>query len=244
MRSTPATDDLTRAAPATAFDLVVFDLDGTLVDSRADLAAAANRTLTAYELTSLAADDITAMVGEGARVLVERAFAAAGRTPAPPDALDRFLAFYADALVVETTVYDGVEAMLARLGAHCRLALLTNKPGPHTRGTLALLGLDEIFDPVIGGGDGWPHKPAPDALSTIVGRAGTTPARTLMVGDSWVDVATARAAGTQAALAGYGFGAGRIPPDFPLDDVIRIAAPLDLVRHVLPAIGAGGGARP
>lgn len=244
MRSTPATESQRSAATA-AFDLVVFDLDGTLIDSRADLAAAANRMLAHYGRPPLPADAITSMVGEGSRLLVERACAAAGLDTAPSDALERFLAAYAGALVVHTTFYDGVGTTLARLRRHCRLALLTNKPGTHTRATLALLGISDVFDPVVGGGDGWPHKPAPDALVAIVARAGATPARTLMVGDSWVDVATARAAGCRAALARYGFGAAGVPPEFPLDGVVPIAAPGDLLSLVLPAAGpAGFGARP
>lgn len=222
-------------APRAAFDLVVFDLDGTLIDSRADLAAAANRMLAGYGSRPLSTEAVSGMVGEGARLLVERAATAAGLDPVPADALDRFLAAYAEALVVDTTLYEGVTEMLAHLAPHCRLALLTNKPGTHTRATLALLGLADAFATVVGGGDGWPNKPAPDALCFLIDQAGVPPGRTLMVGDSWVDMATARAARCHAALAQYGFGRARLPHDLALDDVLTIASPLELVAHVLPS---------
>lgn len=218
-----------------AFDLVVFDLDGTLIDSRADLAAAANRMLAGYGCPPLSTEAVSGMVGEGARLLVERAVTAAGLAPVPTDALDRFLAAYAEALVVDTTLYEGVTEMLAHLAPHCRLALLTNKPGPHTRATLTLLELAHAFATVVGGGDGWPNKPAPGALCFLIDQAGVTPDRTLMVGDSWVDIATARAARCHAALAQYGFGAARLPRDLALDDVLKIRAPLELVAHVVPS---------
>jgi phosphoglycolate phosphatase len=186
--------------------LVVFDLDGTLVDSHHDLADATNALLSELGAAPLSDDAVTRMVGEGAAVLVKRALAAAGRDPELPGALDRFLAHYEERLLATTRPYPGmIEAIQALRPSH-RLAVLTNKPGHATRRVLEGLDLLDWFDDVIGGDSEYGRKPDPSGLLVLIARAGTTPASTLMVGDSPVDLATARRAGTAICLARYGFG--------------------------------------
>jgi Predicted phosphatases len=127
-----------------SFQLIVFDLDGTLIDSRRDLADAANAVLTACGGAPLPEDQIGRMVGDGAATLVARAFAAAA-IPAPPDALARFLAVYERHLLDHTRPYDGILDVLAHLARRAQLALLTNKPLASTREILRGLDLDSFF---------------------------------------------------------------------------------------------------
>lgn len=187
--------------------LFVFDLDGTLVDSRRDLAESANELLAAYDAPPLSLEAVTGMVGEGARVLVERVFAAAGGHPAvPPGALDRFLEIYERHLVVHTRLYVGVVEALDVLSDRASLAVLTNKPGAHTRLLLEALGIASRFQWVLGGDSPFPRKPDPSSLRHLMHAAGTTTTTTVMVGDSMVDIETARQAPTRMCLALYGFG--------------------------------------
>jgi phosphoglycolate phosphatase len=187
--------------------LVVFDLDGTLIDSRRDLADATNALIEEYGGTPLNVDAVTAMVGEGAAVLVRRALAAAGLRHIPPGALDRFLAHYQERLTVHTRPYPGVPEALAALREQQRtLALLTNKPRRATVRILELLDLSSWFSDVVGGDTAAGRKPDPAGLLQIVGRAGATPASTVLVGDSRIDVQTARRGGVRICLARYGFG--------------------------------------
>jgi phosphoglycolate phosphatase len=209
--------------------LVVFDLDGTLVDSRRDLADAANAVLASCGARPLSEEAVGRMVGEGAATLVTRAFAAAGVAP-PPDALDRFLSAYGRVLLVHTRPYPGVPALLARLAAQRPLAVLTNKPLGQTRDLLAGLDLARHFDAdaVLGGDGPLPRKPAPDGLLHICARAGVPPSSALLVGDSAIDLRTARAAAAPACLARYGFGAERLGEEAG-DARYTIDAPLDLL---------------
>jgi phosphoglycolate phosphatase len=185
----------------------VFDLDGTLVDSLGDLAAAMNILLTEMEIPALGEAAIGAMVGDGAAMLVTRAFAASGR-PAPAGALDRFLAIYDQGLLIRTRPYPDIPQVLATLAGTRPLAVLTNKPRAATRRILDGLGLSSHFDPAaIVGGDGpLPRKPDPSGLRQLADRVGVALDQTVLVGDSRVDQRTARAAGTGLCVARYGFG--------------------------------------
>jgi phosphoglycolate phosphatase len=186
--------------------LVVFDLDGTLVDSHRDLAEATNALLTELGAAPLAHEVVTSMVGEGAAVLVRRALERAGLDPGTPNALERFLVHY-DARLLETTrPYPGMLETLTALRPGYRLAVLTNKPGRPTLRILQGLGMEKLFSDVTGGDSPHGRKPDPAGLLDLVARAGVTPAETLLVGDSPVDLATARRAGTRICLARYGFG--------------------------------------
>jgi len=187
--------------------LVVFDLDGTLIDSSRDLADATNAVIQEYGGTPLGIDEITSYVGEGAAVLVRRALRAAGLAHLPADALDRFLAQYEERLTVHTRPYPGIpEALDALAGRGCTLAVLTNKPERPTRRILEELALDAKFTDVVGGDTSAGRKPDPTGLLRIIERAGTTPAASVLVGDSPIDYRTARNAGTRICLARYGYG--------------------------------------
>src|SRR6202040_2427857 len=127
-----------------SFRLFVFDLDGTLVDSERDIADAANLLLESCGARPLPASVVARMIGEGAALLVSRAFEAAGAAP-PPDALDRFLAIYDQRLLEPTRPYPGISDVLERLGQRASLAVLTNKPLAATRRILAGLDLARHF---------------------------------------------------------------------------------------------------
>jgi phosphoglycolate phosphatase len=187
--------------------LIVFDLDGTLVDSLRDLAESANALLAANGAASLSIDAIGRMVGDGTATLVARAFAASGR-PAPPDAVEKFLAIYNSRLLTWTRAYDGIDAALASLAERATLAVLTNKQLEPTRQILEGLGLAAYFAPdrVCGGDGPLPRKPDPSALMQLSAHAGVAIDRTVLVGDSLVDWRTAHAAGATICLARYGFG--------------------------------------
>ena len=185
--------------------LVVFDLDGTLVDSSQDLAAATNALLADLGAAALSRDVVVSLVGEGAAVLVRRALERAGLDPDTPDALERFLR--------TTTPGCSTRRVRTRDGRHGdRHSRQTSRRRPHeqTRAPdlqiLKGLGMDGLFSDVIGGDSAHGRKPDPAGLLDLVARAGVTPAETLLVGDSPVDLATARRAGTHICLARYGFG--------------------------------------
>ena len=213
------------------FRLIVFDLDGTLIDSRRDIADAANRLLESCGAPALPEDRIGRMVGDGAATLVARAFEASGR-PRPPDALERFLELYHERLLVHTAAYPGMIDVLDRLQQRAALAVLTNKPLGATRAILHGLDLARFFlDAAVVGGDGpFPRKPDPAGLQHIQTNARVDAARTLLVGDSLIDFRTARAAATPICLARYGFGFEGFPTELiePGDRII--AAPNDLLR--------------
>src|SRR4029079_15730216 len=140
---------------------VVFDLDGTLVDSRRDLASARNVLRGRLGFPPLEISAVEAMVGEGARVLVRRALPLEIDGAAFDHALDELLALYFDGCLDATAAYPGVAEVLAALAPRCRLAILTNKPERHSRRILAALGLARFF-PLVVGGDTLPvRKPDP-----------------------------------------------------------------------------------
>jgi phosphoglycolate phosphatase len=187
--------------------LVVFDLDGTLVDSRRDLADAANALIEERGGSPLPVEDVAGMVGEGAAVLVRRAVAAAGvAAPDLDSALSRFLDLYDERLLVHTRLYDGTSETLDALGGRLPLAVLTNKPQRHTDRLLDGLGIAGHFRWVIGGDTAHGRKPNPSGLNYLIRAADASPAATVMVGDSAIDLRTARAAGTPVCLVTYGFG--------------------------------------
>jgi phosphoglycolate phosphatase len=187
--------------------LFVFDLDGTLIDSRRDIADAANLLLRECGAAPLPEDRIGRMVGDGAATLVTRAFAASG-VERPPDALERFVAIYGRGLLNHTRAYDGIPEALEALSARASLAVLTNKPLAPTRRILEGLDLARFFeaDAVIGGDGPFPRKPDPAGLRHLAARVATAHDDTLLVGDSIIDWRTARAASASICLARYGFG--------------------------------------
>lgn len=192
--------------------LIVFDLDGTLIDSRRDLAESANALLTACGGRPLAEEAVGRLVGDGAATLVARAFASVGVSQ-PADALERFLRIYDARLLRWTRPYPGVVDALDDLSAQATLAVLTNKPIDATREILDGLKLARFFPAeYVRGGDGpHPRKPDPSGLRQLAADAGARTGDTFLVGDSVVDWRTARAAGTGICLVRYGFGFADVP---------------------------------
>jgi phosphoglycolate phosphatase len=213
--------------------LAVFDLDGTLVDSRADLVASANDMLASFGAPPLRDDAIAGFVGDGARMLVARSIQAAG-VPAGDlgVALERFLEIYNGRLLETTKPYDGIPALIddaVDLGV--RLGVITNKPEAPSLKILDHFNLSMAFCWVIGGDGKFPRKPDPASLNWIVADAGADPARTLYIGDSQIDTDTARAAGTKFCLAQYGFGQVRGTIDLRPGEFSASSA-----REILPVI--------
>lgn len=181
--------------------LAIFDLDGTLVDSLDDLHAAVTHALRTVGLPPRSREEVRGYVGEGARVLLERSVAPRA------DLLDRALAawwaYYEEHCLDATRPYPGVEELLA--GARRVLAVHTNKPGALAREILGGLGLLPRFVAVTGG-DEAPRKPDPAGVRAILARVGAAPSDAVLVGDSRVDAATARAAGIPFVAVTWGFG--------------------------------------
>lgn len=190
---------------------VVFDLDGTLVDSRRDLARSANLLLQIHGAPSLDENVVTGMVGEGARLLVERVLAASGVEADLDEAVARFLGIYDRHLLDSTRPYPGVTEAVGALAGRAALGVLTNKPQRPAEVILGHFDLARHLGQIVGGGGPWPRKPAPDALVAMMTRARVSAGETLFVGDSWIDLETGRAAGVQVCLVRYGFGFPRIP---------------------------------
>ena len=214
------------------FHLIVFDLDGTLVDSRQDIADAANATLVAFGARPLSEESIGRMVGDGAPTLIARAFAAAG--VAPRDALDRYLSIYDDGLLNHTRPYAGILEVLDELSSRAALAVLTNKSIAATRRILTGLDLSRYFRPdcVVGGDGPFPRKPDPAGLAHLMASAGASPDATALVGDSVVDWRTASAADARVVLARYGFGWESVPTDRLGADAWVVDAPVDILKYL------------
>jgi phosphoglycolate phosphatase len=213
--------------------LIVFDLDGTLVDSKRDIAESANATLVACGAPPLPEDAIGRMVGDGAPTLIARAFAAAG-VEKPADAIDRFLAFYNSRLLRYTRPYDGIPELLAELEQRAALGVLTNKPIEATRGILDGLDLSRYFqaDRVLGGDGPFPRKPDPAGLRHLMASVGASGDATVLVGDSVVDWRTATAASTKVCLARYGFGWEGFPTGQLQPETWLVDRPHDLRRYL------------
>ena len=190
--------------------LIAFDLDGTLVDSRRDLADSANHLLAELGRTPLPEEAIGRMVGEGAKLLVQRALAASGLSDMP-NALPRFLEIYDARLLNHTRAFDGIAEAVREAGRHARVAVLTNKGTKPSERILAGLGLRDLFDDVVGGDGPLPRKPDPSSLLGLMDRAAASPPCTLLVGDSAIDHETARRAAVRFCVATYGFGYATFP---------------------------------
>ena len=219
--------------------LVVFDLDGTLVDSRLDLAESTNEMLGSYGASPLPVDTVAAMVGEGAKVLVARALEAAGLEKDVHDALKRFREIYDRRLLVQTRPYEGIEQVVSSLANEHPLAVLTNKPEAPSRRLLDAFELGRYFRRIVGGDSGPARKPDPAGLQGLMQEFGAAPAGTWLVGDSMIDVETARRAGVRMCVALYGFG--QLRGELVLDGseiTVRAAS------EIPAAIGSPAGAGP
>jgi phosphoglycolate phosphatase len=192
--------------------LIAFDLDGTLIDSRRDLAESANELIAVLGGTPLSEEAVAGMVGDGAALLVKRALDAAGLEH-PGFAVQRFLEIYDTRLVNHTRVYDGIIEALQVAREHARLGVLTNKPLRPTERLLAAFSVRDLFHSVIGGDGPYPRKPDPVGLLAMMDMTGASPERTLMVGDSVIDYETARRASVRSCIVSYGFGFRTFPRD-------------------------------
>lgn len=186
-----------------AFDLVVFDLDGTLVDSLDDLTAAANYARAGFAMPPLTPATVRTFIGNGVTALMALVL---------PDlheqerarGLQAFLDYYAAHLLDKTILYPGIASVLERRGS-CKLAVLTNKMETHSRSILAGLGVLDTFTLVWGSDTLHIRKPSPDALLAMMRRLHVEPGRTLMIGDGVADIRCARAAGVSVIAVGYGY---------------------------------------
>lgn len=190
---------------------VVFDLDGTLVDTAPDLAAAMNAALAEEARPPIPLATVRHMVGKGARALIERGLAATGGPIAPERMealLRRFLEHYGDNIIATSRPFPGAVAALERLALQgAKLGICTNKPQALTLKLLDGLGLTERFGAVLGADVLPVKKPHPRHLLETIARLGGRPERAIMVGDSETDVATARAAGVPVVAVTFGYTA-------------------------------------
>jgi phosphoglycolate phosphatase len=187
-------------------DLLVFDLDGTLIDSRLDLANAVNATRTHMGMEVLSHVRVYSYVGNGAPVLIRRALGDQATEAEVQEALEYFLEYYRDHDLDYTTLYPGVKESLDRLrDAGKQMAVLTNKPLRMSQRIVSGLGVAAHFLKVYGGNSFEFKKPDPIGIRTLIDVTGIAAARTIMVGDSSVDVHTARNAGVACCGVTYGF---------------------------------------
>jgi phosphoglycolate phosphatase len=208
--------------------LVVFDLDGTLVDSSRDLAAAANAALArlAPGTPPLPQSVVRSFVGDGAAILVARCLTRAGLALPVEEVVPVFLEAYRGCLLETTTLYPGVAEALDALRGRT-LAVLTNKPGDMSRAILAGLRVAERFARIWGGGDVPGRKPDPAGLLRLLDELGVAASDAVLVGDSGIDVRTGRAAGVATVGVRYGFDPASLEADTPdvlIDDLRRLPA--------------------
>jgi phosphoglycolate phosphatase len=213
--------------------IIVFDLDGTLIDSARDLGEAASELVQAYGAPPLSVAQVVTMVGDGAPVLVRRALEQSGLPPDTPGAVERFLRIYDRRLMDHTVAYPGIREELARGLRRGPLAVLTNKPLGPAIGLLEALGLRGFFTRIIGGDGEYGRKPDPAGLHALRALAPADPV--VLIGDSPADALTAVAADCPFVFARYGFGAvkfGTAPPATPfnVDHPRELSAVLDLIR--------------
>jgi phosphoglycolate phosphatase len=214
-------------------DLLIFDLDGTLIDSKLDLAVAVNATRAHMGLAPLDNDRVESYVGDGAPVLMRRALGPEASDAEVQRALEFFLAYYRDHKLDHTTLYPGVADTLDRLRDRgLKMAVLTNKPVRISQAILDGLGVGGHFFQVYGGGSFEQKKPDPAGVEKLLAEAGVAREEALMVGDSAVDVRTARNAGIRCCGVTYGFQPESLvmeAPDILIDRFEELAG-LELLR--------------
>lgn len=212
--------------------LVIFDLDGTLIDSAADLTDAVNGMLAQFGASPLKLSDVRTMIGDGMPKLVARALAARGCSEVDPRQAQRlFLDHYEAEPVRATVTYPGAREALEELRASAALAVCTNKPQRLAQAILGRLHLAQYFARIVGG-DSLPfRKPDPRVLAAIVGELGAECREAVMVGDSEVDAATAQAAGVPFVLMTHGYHRG------PIGEIASLAT-IDTFAQLAPVIRA------
>lgn len=204
--------------------LIVYDLDGTLIDSRLDIAHAVNATLRELGLGEIPVDKVSSFVGGGVKNLMHQSLEEAGRDPngLSKKAIQMFRRRYGKHLLDHTRLYPAVHGVLEFFKDRLQ-AVMTNKPESFSRTILKGLQIDSYFFRVLGGDSGFPKKPAPEPLIEILRSAGVPAAEAVLVGDSATDVETGRNAGVKTITVTYGFGSRReienARPDFIIDDL-------------------------
>ena len=209
---------------------VLFDLDGTLVDSAPDLAGAMNVLLERHGRSTLGLDRVRNMVGQGARVLMERAMEATGE-PASAEQMDRlfdeFIVYYGEHIADHSVPFPGVREALGQLhDAGCPMGVCTNKTEALSRRLLDALDLSPYFTAVVGGDTLPVRKPDPEHVLETMRRVGGTPSTSFMVGDSRADVAAAKAAGVPVVGVTFGYTpepVGTYGPDVTIDHFDQLA---------------------
>ena len=224
-----------RPIPLKKIKLVVFDLDGTLIDSELDLATSVNAMLGHFGRKELPLEVIATYIGDGAPMLIRRALGDPAHATFLQEALNFFLLYYRDHKLDNTRAYEGIgEALkqVATLDGHPRkMAVLTNKPVRASRDILAGLGLSQFFFQTYGGNSFETKKPDPLGAQTLMQEAGAEPHETVMVGDSEVDILTARNADLWSIGVTYGFAPQtleRTHPDILVDTPHELAQALTI----------------
>ncbi len=214
-------------------DLVIFDLDGTLIDSKQDLADATNATRVHLGYAPLSEEVVASYVGHGAPVLIKRALGPEASDELVAQGLAYFLKYYFVHMLDKTVLYPGVrEALDELLAARVPMAVLTNKPIANSLGIVEGLGLSNHFFRVYGGDSFTAKKPDPVGIEALMTETGASRPRTLMVGDSHVDIKTARNAGVKACGVTFGLQPESLvaePPDLLVNDMREMS------RYVLHA---------
>jgi phosphoglycolate phosphatase len=208
---------------------IIFDLDGTLIDSKQDLIHSVNAMLREMHRAELAPETISGYIGHGAPQLIGRALGEAASEAERKHGLEFFLRYYEEHKMDTTYAYPGVAETLAEL-AGLPMAVLTNKPVRISVRILEELGLKKYFRAIYGGNSFEKKKPDPLGTNTILREFAIAAGETLFVGDSEVDVQTARNAGTLAAAVNYGFGThdrAAYPADIYLDQFKDLVTLLD-----------------
>lgn len=202
-------------------DLLIFDLDGTLIDSRQDLANAGNAARGHMGMPPLPDDRVCSYVGNGAPVLVRRLLGEEATEAQVQEALEFFIEYYGEHKLEYTTLYPGVRESLDRLrDAGVQLAVLTNKPVRISRAIVEGLGVGGHFRQIYGGNSFDFKKPHPIGIETLMAECSASPEATMMVGDSSVDIQTARNAGVKSCGVTYGLqpeSLKAVPPDLLVD---------------------------
>jgi phosphoglycolate phosphatase len=222
-----------RAFDPHSIQLAIFDLDGTLIDSRLDLVHSVNAALRHIGRPELPDDVIASYVGDGAPVLIQRALGGEAVDEAlVRQGLEFFLKYYREHKLDHTTVYPGITEALAAIqnaanGNPRKLAVLSNKPVVPSRAIVDALGLGRFFSQVYGGNSFVTKKPDPEGARKLLEESDVQPEHAVMIGDSHVDVQTGRNAGLHTVGVNYGFAPHTLveePPDVLVDRPEELAA--------------------
>jgi len=205
------------------FDIIIFDLDGTLIDTRADIASAVNDMLRHFGLPLMEVEEVTGYIGDGLRPLVERCVP--GDSAPFDEAVKVFERAYWERKLETTKPYPGVQELLEKLGDKLK-AVLTNKPYSYTRAIIDGLGMGSFFSVVVGGDTVKHKKPSIEGVEHILNKSGAQKKGAVIVGDGKNDILTAKNAGIASVFAAYGFGKvgqlGDVSPDFVINSPLEL----------------------